>query len=314
MRAITGSFFDIIHHNTGQSAYWHEQVIAYRDAEWHRFMEHMAESGIDTVILIGTVCHGKSLFPDHPFLPQHECLTGYDPIEAALCGADAAGLEFFMGLGFQEQYSHEIHYTPEAVERTARLAETLLNRYAQHKSFNAWYIADEFGFNEHGCFNEDPVKYVENVSKALQATTPGKKRLISPYFHLNCGEPCPGKVREQITEMQIDYLGIQNGATKPHIGERHFVKLRDAFEKLNAKLWGNVELFVDDSKTDGKYNALVSGDFATIKEQMSWIEPYADKLISYQLMGLMNNIGLGKQPESADLWKKYTNEFVKGVL
>jgi len=309
MKRITGSFFDVVHHNAGESDYWHDDVVAYREAGWLLFMEHMRDSGLDTVILIGAVSRGRSVFPGHPFLSVHDELAGFDPVEAALAGADAAGLHFNMGLGFQESYSHEIANTPEAVDRTLRLAETLLERYGEHPSFGTWYIADEFGFNELGCFNPEPTGYVEAVSRELDRMTPHMRRMISPYFHTNCAVPDADALTPQLERMGVHTVSVQNGANRPEITEEHFVNIRRAFDRVEAEFWGNVELFAFEHDSPDHSAPLIPGPFERILTQIAWIEPYADKLISYQLMGLMNDIGLGRQPEAAELWRSYMAEF-----
>jgi Domain of unknown function (DUF4434) len=308
MKRITGTFFDIVHHSKGESRYWHDAVVNFRSEEWAGFMEHMRESGIDTVIHMAAVSRGKALFPSHPVLPAIEYWENFDPIEAALAGADLAGLDFYLGLGLQETYSHEIAHTPEAVKRTLLLAEALLARYSKHSSLTGWYIADEFGFNEKGAFNQEPVGYLAEVSQGLERLTPKMPRLISPYFHTNCVIPDPDKLTGQIEQMAVDAVAVQNGANLPFITEEFFVNIRRAFERTDTKFWGNVELFNFAFESQDHSAPLLPGNFERIRTQMSWIDPYVEKLISYQLMGLMNNMGLGKQPEAAELWHRYMKE------
>ena len=307
MSPITGTFFDIVHHSPVESRYWAAAVAGYHNDEWRRFMEHMKESGLDTVILIGTVSpfvNGKALFPGHPFLPTHEDFPNFDPVEASLAAADEAGLDYYPGLGFQESYSHEIVHTKEAVKRTLDLAETLLARYGGHSAFAGWYIADEFGINEHGRFNPGPVQYVRDVVRELKRMTPEQPCMVSPYFHTDAAEPDPAPLRRQLDTMGVDIISIQNGANHPRVTARYFEQLEEAFRESPWRLWGNVELFALEDPS-AKRSPLIPGPLARIREQMAWIDPYVEKLISYQFPGLMNTLGLGKQPDARDLWDAY---------
>ena len=308
---ITGTCFDIVHCNKKESSYWHDKVIAYDQKDWLHFFEHMKESKIDTLILLTVVARGKALFPNHPFLETFNFPDTTDRLEMILNAADETDISIFIPIGHQENFAHEMIYSKDAIKRSVSLAKTLLQRYDNHKSFMGWYISDEFGFDTHGAFNSEPIQYSAEISGKLKNMAPNKPRMISPYFHPGCGSPDYNKLTKQLELLNIDILCVQDGANNPQITKEYFETIRKACDTSSTKLWGNIELFQWEKGDIANKTALIPAEFDGVKQRIENFSPFADKLISYQFMGLMNNIGLGKQPEASDLWKKYMNYIIK---
>jgi hypothetical protein len=308
---ITGSVFDIVHPNYREASYWRDPVLAYSAEDWRRFMLHMRESGLDTLVLLGAMATGKPLFPGHPFLREHYFDDARDRIREGLEGAAEAGLAIFLPLGHQEKYNHEIIHSDAAVGRTLALAETFLQRYGALPSFHGWYIADEFGFDRHGAFNSDPVKYTAGVSRGLRRLSPDRPRMTSPYFHPGCGLPDTAQLSAQLAEIGVDILCVQDGANNREITPEYFHRIRDACAGSGTHLWANIELFNWENGSIYDKTPLIPADFEDIAARIARFSPFADKLLCYQFMGLMNNLGLGKQPDATGLWQKYMDAYVR---
>ncbi len=311
MQRITGSVFDIVHPNERETFYWRAKVISYTEQHWKKFMLHMRDSGLDTMVLLSAMANGKALFPRHPFLNEYFFDDDRDRIRESLEAADEAGISIFLPLGHQEKYSHEVLYSEEAVGRTMLLAEEFLRRYQDIPSFQGWYLADEFGFDKHGAFNEEPLKFTAGVSKELKKITPDRPRMTSPYFHPGCGLPVLEKLTEQLEYMDIDALCVQDGANNKEISAEYFRIIKEACTASKTELWANIELFNWENGSIYNKTPLIPADFQDISERIVKFSPFADKMICYQLMGLMNNLGLGKEPDASELWKKYMEKYLK---
>lgn len=78
-----------------------------------------------------------------------------------------------------------------------------------------------------------------------------------------------------------------------------------------AALWADIELF----KFEGMVykSALLPADFKRIERQIANVAPYADKIIGYQYIGLMNPEDSGSfagHESSAELYRQYA-EYLK---
>ena len=59
---ITGSFFDIVHVNPFDGAYWTDRCRFWTDENWQALIDDMHAIGMDTAICIATANWGRPLF------------------------------------------------------------------------------------------------------------------------------------------------------------------------------------------------------------------------------------------------------------
>lgn len=94
--------------------------------------------------------------------------------------------------------------------------------------------------------------------------------------------------------------------------EKIFARLKKAHDKAGrAALWADIELF--DFEGMVYKSALLPADFERIERQIANVAPYADKIIGYQYIGLMNPEDSGSfagHESSAELYRQYV-EYLK---
>mgnify|MGYP000267267243 CR=1 FL=1 len=152
------------------------------------------------------------------------------------------------------------------------------------------------------------MKYVNLCSARCREITPDKRHLSRPtaqsYAHKL-------EYIDALASLDVDFIAYQDeiGVKKTRVwqSERIFARLKKAHDKAGrAALWADIELF----KFEGMVykSALLPADFERIERQIANVAPYADKIIGYQYIGLMNPEDSGSfagHESSAELYRQY---------
>ena len=227
-----------------------------------------------------------------------------DPIEAVLCEADDCGVKVFLGNGFYGDWRKAGYNikSKEVIDRSFKAMEELTALYSHHKSFYGWYFPDETCIILN--YSKDFMKYVNLCSARCRELTPDKKTLIAPYG-TNLVFANSYFIRS-LSELDVDFIAYQDEVgvrkTKVDRTKRLFEKLRKAHDKAGrSELWADIELFDFEGMV---YNsALIPAPFDRIKKQIENVAPYADKILGYQYLGLMN-------PKDSKVFAGYENSAV----
>ena len=216
-----------------------------------------------------------------------------DPIEAVLDEADKCGIKVFLGNGFYGDWTKPgVNITSgEVIDRSFPDETCIILRFS-------------------GNF----MKYVNLCSARCREITPDKKTLIAPYgTNLTLTN---SKYIDALASLDVDFIAYQDeiGVKKTRVwqSERIFERLKKAHDKARrAALWADIELF----KFEGMVykSALLPADFKRIERQIANVAPYADKIIGYQYIGLMNPDDSGSfagHESSAELYRQYA-EYLK---
>ena len=153
------------------------------------------------------------------------------------------------------------------------------------------------------------MNYVNLCSARCRLLTPDKKTLIAPYgtnlVRANNKFIC------QLTELDVDFIAYQDEVgvrkTKVDKTKRLFEKLRIAHDKAGrSELWADIELF--DFEGLVYKSALIPAPFERIQKQIENVAAYADKILGYQYLGLMNpsnSKAFAGHENSTILYEKY---------
>lgn len=287
-RKIDGTFFEFRHHNTPEGKYWNASLAKFTAGQWRSKVREIAEAGMEYIVVMATALYDRCYFKSSVFpLAQIGCT---DPVEEVLLEADERGIKVFLGNGFYGdwQKAGQNIKSAEVIDRSFRAMEELTALYGHHKSFYGWYFPDETCIILN--YSKAFTKYVNLCSARCRELTPDKKTLIAPYgTNLAYAN---GRFIHTLAELDVDFIAYQDevGVRKTKVDRtaKIFEKLRRAHDKAGrAKLWADIELF--DFEGMVYKSALVPAPFERIKKQIENVAPYADKILCYQYIGIMNS-------------------------
>ncbi len=312
-RKIDGTFFEFHHHNTPEGKYWNPAIDQFKAEDWKRKVREIAGLGMEYIVVMATALYEKCYFKSSVF--PFADIPCADPIEEVLCEADNCNIKVFLGNGFYGDW-RKANYnisSKEVIDRSFRAMEELTALYGQHKSFYGWYFPDETCIILN--FSKDFMKYVNLCSERCHQLTPDKKTLIAPYG-TNLVFANNYFIRS-LAELNVDFIAYQDEVgvkkTKVDRTKKLFEKLRKAHDKAgHAKLWADIELF--DFEGMVYQSALIPAQFERIKKQIENVAPYADKILGYQYLGVMNPVdseafaGHENSVVLYETYRKYTQE------
>lgn len=287
-RKIDGTFFEFLHHNIPEGKYWNPALEKFTAENWKQKVREISAVGMEYIVVMATALYDKCYFKSSVFpFAQIPCT---DPVEELLCEADNCGVKVFLGNGFYGDWrkASQNITSKEVIDRSFRAMEELTALYGHHKSFYGWYFPDETCIILR--YSKDFMKYVNLCSARCHQLTPDKKTLIAPYgTNLVWAN---NKFIRQLTELDVDFIAYQDEVgvkkTKVDRTKRLFEKLRIAHDKAGrSELWADIELF--DFEGLVYKSALIPAPFERIKKQIENVAPYADKILGYQYLGLMNS-------------------------
>lgn len=296
---ITGSFFDLVHVNYFDAAYWTDTCRFWGEASWRALMRQMKEVGIDTAICGSTVFWGRPVFPGYEKTVGLPLKMGCkDPLGVCVEEADRLGMRMFFGIGLRGRCSQVRDYHgmekpwPDSwFEYNTRVAEALVALYESRPCFGGLYISYEIDFHELH------VELYEKLVRQYLRPAVGKVKIMAS----------PGNVGREVAHLdgfpgQVERTGIDILAPQDYGGRTGIVKEALALARQNAEglqkvgprlrdigveVWANCELFDFEGTPDGRA-ACVPGPIERIREQIAMHAPVVDKLICYQYQGLMN--------------------------
>lgn len=287
-RKIDGTFFEFRHHNTAEGKYWNPALDNFKAENWRQKVREVSALGMEYIVVMATALYDKCYFKSSVF--PFADIPCPDPIEELLCEADSCGVKVFLGNGFYGdwQKASQNITSKEVIDRSFRAMEELTVLYGHHKSFYGWYFPDETCIILR--FSKDFINYVNLCSARCHELTPDKKTLIAPYgtnlVYAN------NRFIRQLAELDVDFIAYQDEVgvkkTKVDRTKRLFEKLKIAHDKAGrSQLWADIELF--DFEGMVYKSALLPAPFERIKQQIENVAPYADKILGYQYLGLMNS-------------------------
>ncbi len=289
-RKIDGTFFEFRHHNTAEGKYWNPALEKFTAAQWREKVREISSLGMEYIVVMATALYERCYFKSSVF--SFADMPCENPIEEILSEADECGVKVFLGNGFYGDWrkAGENIKSQTVIDRSFRAMDELANLYGHHKSFYGWYFPDETCIILR--FSKNFIKYVNLCSARCRELTPEKKTLIAPYgTNLVLASDYFAR---SLAETDVDFIAYQDEVgvkkTKVDRTEKIFERLRRAHDKAGrAELWADIELFTFEGMV--YKSALLPADFGRIQKQIENVAPYADKILSYQYLGLINPPG-----------------------
>lgn len=302
LQRITGSWFDFYHCNPYEGDTWNAATQRFTAADWDLKLTEMAEAGLDTLVLLSVALHGKAFYPSE-VLPWRWDTVCPDPLEAVLQAADGLQMRLFIGLGFfTTPIMGTLSTNGDSSQLRFDIAKELIARYGQHSSFAGWYFPVEAAI--HTYFPDAYIRYANELANFCRSLGP-QQVLIAPYGTRSV--VADDKFVGQIRALEVDYIAYQDeigvNRTTYEAANETFARLRDIHDRAGKPLWADMELF----RFEGK--VLHPGAFERIQQQLAIVSAYADKVLCYQYLGLMNKPGSpvhAGHESSVQLYTDYT--------
>ncbi len=308
-RKIDGTFFEFSHHNIPEGKYWNEQLSRFTAEQWREKIREISALGMEYVVVMATALYDKCFFSSSVF-PKWQ-LGCEDALEELFSQADECGIKVFLGNGFYGDWRKAADNirSEQVLARCFTAMDELSGLYGHHPSFYGWYFPDETCIILN--YSKSFTRYVNLCSQRCRTITPEKKLLIAPYG-TNLALTNSRFVRT-LTELDVDFIAYQDEVgvrkTKVDRTRRIFERLREAHDKAGrSELWADIELF--DFESVVYKSALVPAPFERIEKQIENVAAYADKILCYQYLGIMNpeaSAAFAGHSESARLYRDYKN-------
>jgi hypothetical protein len=284
LKRLTGTWFDFYHPNPYEGDCWNSTTQRFTDSDWDLKLTEMAEAGFDTLVLLNVALHGKAFYPSDIWTYRWDTVCP-DPLEAVLKAGDRLGLTIYVGLGFfTTPIMGSLSISGDASNLKYDFARELAAKYGHHASFAGWYLPVEAAIFTY--FSDEYIAYANDLAGFLRRIGP-QKVLIAPYGTRSItGDD---RFVAQLRALEVDYIAYQDeigvDRTTFEAVNETFARLREAHDRAGKPLWADLELF----RFAGK--VLHPAPFERVKRQIEIVSAYADKLLCYQYLGMMNKPG-----------------------
>lgn len=287
IKPISGAWFEFQHLLPKEGVNWNPAMAKFNAAQWREKVHEAANLGFEYLIIQEVALNGVTFYPSKLW-PQFK-LGCEDPLEEVLSAADELGIKFFIGNGYWgDMYKPEFLMRDPGVQKLRNKAmEEITQNYGHHTSFYGWYLPNESYLMPY--FSNEFINYVNDFTEGAKKVTPASVNLIAPYNVKKAVND--KKFVNQLERMNIDIIAYQDGvgvnSTKLEDDGKYFEILFNAHQKASgAKIWADMEIFYFENMTRG--NSLLPASFSRIKKQMDEISPFVDKILCYELTGLIN--------------------------
>ena len=303
---ITGSWMDFRHQNSDDGRYWNDHAGAFSCDQWAQHVKDMKTMGMDTIVIMSTALDDKAFYPSQ-FVRGKWDLVCNDPLEAALTSADRNDQKVFVSAGFYGHQTEETCDAPDYLDWHKKLTDELCAIYSHHSSFYGWYIPNEAEIEGH--FSDGYMAFTPQLTEHLRSIDFDRKILIAPYGTRKVS--ASNQFVEQIQSLGVDYIAYQDevGVRKTRVDELDdiYAKVFHLHKKTDVALWADVEIF--EFEGDVYHSPLLPAKIDRIERQLQIIAPYVEKLLCYQVHGLMNlpeTSAFCGVPQTIDLYRDYS--------
>ena len=328
---VQGSFFDLIHINPWDAAYWTDECRFWKEENWRALFRQMHQVGIDTAICGMTAFWGRPMFAGYEKTVGLPVKFGCDdPLGTCAEEAERLGMKMFFGVGLRGRCSQVRDYSgmekpwPEIWFRwNTALAEALVDRFGDRKCFGGLYIPYEIVFRSH------QVELYEKWIRQYLRPAVGKVTLLASSGSIS-EKHCATAVKDlpkALERVDIDILAPQDRGGRSNdiraaVGLARdnadaLARLRKPARDMGLTLWSNCELFQREGAPAGRPRC-IGGPIERVKEQIALQAPLVEKLICYQYPGIMNkrtelvNIGHPTADKLHQGYVAYLNEKFPG--
>jgi len=296
---ITGTFIDEISHDI-PSQNW--------DADdWAREFDTMADSGIDTVILIRAGYRNRATFNSEVLRTHRSMIPAYaDLVARFLKLAARHDMEMYIGTYDAGTFWEAGDYAEE-VRINKPFCEELVSRYGEEEAFAGWYISHEIN-----AYEDEQLALYEDLSAHLRALK-DLPILMSPYMK---GIKQYGKEALSFDEHldtwshvfkrlegMVDIVAFQDGNVPLHELPQYLRANRQLAAEHGMTSWSNVESFDRDVRI--KFPPIEASKLRFKIEQAR--RAGMEKLITFEFAHFMSPHSM--YPAARALYRQYCSWF-----
>jgi hypothetical protein len=310
IKPVVCSCFEFHHPSIPEGKYWNDSLTNFTEAQWKAKVKEIAEIGIQYLVLNNVANFGKTYYPSK-IQPRHDEYVCSDPLEAVLAAADECGVKFFVSNGFWGNWAQTRNLMIDKEVAKIRFAamEEMAEKYGHHKSFYGWYYPNESGL--HNGIDDITMNYCNQCNHVAKELMPHSVNMLSPYGTMSVR--LDDNYVRQLEKLDIDIVSYQDEVgvkkTKAGYAGKYFEGLYQAHAKAGrSRLWADVEFFEFEGPV--YRSALLPADFSRILKQMEDVSPYAEHIMIYDYIGMMNKPGslaFAGHPSSVKLYTDYVN-------
>ena len=296
---------DYRHQNSHDGIYWNDQAAAFTCEQWKLHVADMRVMGMDTLVIMSTALDDKAFYPS-TFIPERWDLLCDDPVRATLDSANENGIQVFVSAGFYGHQTEETSDAPDYLDWHKRLTDDLYTQYGSHPAFHGWYIPNEAEIEGH--YSDGYMEFTPKFADHLRQLDSMKKILIAPYGTRKV--VADTRFEDQLGALGVDYIAYQDevGVRKTRVDEldQIYSRLYEVHKRAGVPLWADVEIFEFEGEV--YLSPLLPASIDRIEQQLNIIAPYVEKLLCYQVHGIMNlpeTSAFCGVKESVDLYRDY---------
>jgi len=283
---ITGSFFDFKHHSHFDGKYWSDKAALFTDEDWKLKIRELSELGMDTVVIMSVALHGKAFYKSEIF-PKYEIAVD-DPLRSVLEQAGELNMDVFVSVGWVTEQGVDFPTEDWQVEKSAEVIRELNDNYGAFKSFKGWYLLYESGIRVY--FDDKCDDRLEKISGHIKGIS-RKPILIAPF--VTGQPPNDEKYLTQLKRLGADIFAYQDSIgvrwRKPEDTTAMYKNLSEIHSRAGIKLWTDLEVFEFEGEV--YKSGLIPADIERIKKQLANECAYVEKILCYQVHGLMDKPG-----------------------
>lgn len=305
MLPITGTFldeitYDIPPHNWGPE-------------EWRKEFRTMAESGLDTLVIIRSGLRDMACFPSETL-----GITDVpDLVKFFLDEAQRHKMRLFIGSYDSGTLAYQWENWRHDWEINKRFVREIEQRYGGHPAFHGWYMA-----NETVQPSRNAAELYGRVTDLIKELAPERPVLISPGYpsYVSINESAQirhAKFRDGWDMVlrrakAVDICAFQDGSCSygndnDHTFEldRYLAETKALCDTHGIRLWQNIETF--SWKFPIKFPVI---DWRYLRRKMAIAEKYAEKLITFEFSHFMSPNSIF--PSARFLHKRYQDQILAG--
>ena len=234
---------DIPHQNWGEK-------------EWEADFQHMANMGIDTVILIRSGYKRFLTYPSQYLIKNKGCFAPpVDLVDMFLSLSDKYGMSFYFGTYDGGDYWETGNMLKE-IDHNLFVIEEVFQRYGHHRSFKGWYLSLELSRRTKGA-----IEAMSKLGQHCKAISNNLPVFISPWIDGKKAIMASNKalIKEDYITLEnhfsewdeifygikgsIDAVAFQDGHVDYHELEDFLVINKQLADKHGLQSWTNIESF-----------------------------------------------------------------------
>jgi len=254
--------------------------------QWNRELDAMHAAGLDTIIIQYLEYNRQS------FIPTEEKAT--DPTREILRFADDHGMRVFLGTKADDGWwDWDADFLVKALADRKRLIRMIHSRYAAHRSFAGWYLAEEVS----GSLSPARVRLLRDYFRSQSDTCKALRNqpvAFAPYFSELTSLDSVRTIHQELLDgAGIDVVMLQDGVgargwdrdLEEHIVP-FFRMFREVCNRRGVALWSDLECF--QSRAPERQSGFVPTTPTRLIRQLQAVAPHVERIVTFDFFHYMS--------------------------